>query len=65
MQRPLAGDMVLIKEMKTAKSGCRASTELPDNVGGAEGEKEICEKFRKVGRYHLDRVHRGGDENHR
>ena len=42
----VTGDMNLIKEMKRVKSGCRAFKELPDNVGGAEGEQEICEKFR-------------------
>ena len=47
-QAALAGDMDLIKEMKNVKSGCRANTELPDNVGGAEGEEEICDKFRQV-----------------
>ena len=47
-QASLAGDMDLIKEMKNAKTGCKVNTELPDNVGGAEGEQEICEKFRQV-----------------
>ena len=47
-QASLAGDMDLIKEMKNAKSGCKVTTELPDNVGGAEGDQEIFEKFRQV-----------------
>ena len=34
--------------MKNVKSGCKVNTELPDNVGGAEGEEEICGKFRQV-----------------
>ena len=40
--------MDLIKEMKKVKAGCKASSELPDNVGGAEGEQEIVEKFKQV-----------------
>ena len=44
----LSGDMDLIKEMKKVKSGCQVVKELPDNVGGAEGEQEICEKFKEV-----------------
>ena len=47
-QASLSSDMELIKEMKQVKSGCRVVVELPDNVGGAEGEQQICEKFRQV-----------------
>ena len=44
----LTCDFELIKEMKKIKSGCRATTELTDNVVGAEGEFEIVEKFKEV-----------------
>ena len=44
----LSGDMDLIKEMKKVKSGCQVVKELPDIVGGAEGEQDICEKFKEV-----------------
>ena len=47
-QASFTSDMDLIKEMKKVKAGCKASSELPDNVGGAEGEQEIVEKFKQV-----------------
>ena len=44
----LQGDMELIKEMRNVKRGCRVGDELPDNVGGVDGEVNIVEKFREV-----------------
>ena len=44
----LQGDMELIKEMKKAKKGCNVAAELPDCVGGADGEDNIVEKFKEV-----------------
>jgi hypothetical protein len=44
----LEGDIQLVAEMKKVRSGGGGTDELPDNVAGAEGEKEIVEKFREV-----------------
>jgi hypothetical protein len=44
----LSGDIDLLKEMKTIKCGKKVSAELPDNVAGANGDREIVEKFREV-----------------
>ena len=44
----MQGDMELIKEMRNVKKGCKVGAELPDNVGGADGEDNIVEKFREV-----------------
>ena len=44
----MKGDMDLIKEMKEIKSGSKAAPELPDSVAGANGEKEVVDKFREV-----------------
>ena len=43
----LTSEMDLLKEMK-AINGKKGSSELPDNVGGADGEEEIVDKFRYV-----------------
>ena len=40
--------MELIKEMRRVKKGCNVVTELPDIVGGVEGEENIVERFRTV-----------------
>ena len=39
----LVDDMELIKEMRKVKKGCDVVTELPDIVGGVEGEENIVE----------------------
>ena len=44
----MCGDMDLLREMKTIRSGGKGTTKLPENVGGAHGEKEIVEQFREV-----------------
>ena len=44
----ISSDVELLKEMKKVRSGENGSSELPDNVAGAEGEEEIVEKFREV-----------------
>ena len=44
----LVNDMELIKEMRRVKKGCNVVTELPDIVGGVEGEENIVERFRTV-----------------
>ena len=44
----MEGDVQLLKEMKTIKQGRHAgNSELPDCVGGAEGEEAIAEMFRQ------------------
>ena len=43
----MEGDVQLLKEMKTIKKGKAANCELPDNVGGAEGEQGIAELFKE------------------
>ena len=44
----MEGDIQLLKEMKTIKKGCNAgNSELPDMVGGAEGEQGIAEMFKQ------------------
>ena len=44
----MEGDVQLLKEMKTIKKGKSAgNSELPDTVGGAEGEQGIAEMFRE------------------
>ena len=42
------GDTALLREMKVIKQGGGGPPELPDTVGGANGEQEIVEKFRLV-----------------
>ena len=42
----LIGDIELIKEMKKVKKGCNVNAELPDSVGGVQGEEE--KKFKEV-----------------
>ena len=43
----LCGGVDLVKELRKIRGGkCRA--ELPQNVAGANGEEEICEKFKEV-----------------
>ena len=44
----LIGDIELIKEMKKVKKGCNVNAELPDSVGGVQGQEEIVEKFKEV-----------------
>ena len=44
----MAGDVDLLKEMKTIKSGSGNCEELPDSVGGADTEEDIVDKFREV-----------------
>ena len=44
----MEGDVQLLKEMKTIKQGVGVSNaELPDSVGGADGEEQIGEMFRE------------------
>ena len=43
----MEGDIVLLKEMKSIKKGGNpANCDLPDTVGGADGEQNIAEMFR-------------------
>ena len=44
----LQGDAALIKEMKVIRRGGGGAVELPDTVGGANGQEEIVEKFREI-----------------
>ena len=44
----LQGDTDLLSEMKKIRKGGGGATELPDTVGGANGESEIVEKFKLV-----------------
>ena len=44
----LQGDTALLKEMKVIKKGGGGPAELPDTVGGANGEEEIVEKFKGI-----------------
>ena len=39
--------MQLMKEMKIIKNGRKTDTELPDTVGGVDGEEAIAEMFRE------------------
>ena len=44
----MEGEVQLLKEMKTIKQGVGvANAELPDSVGGADGEEQIGEMFRE------------------
>ena len=43
----MQGDVQLLKEMKSIKNGrSQGNSDLPDTVGGAEGEQDIAEMFR-------------------
>ena len=42
------GCVDLLQELKTVRKGGKCSADLPDNVGGANGEEEIVAKFRDV-----------------
>ena len=45
----MEGDVKLLKEMKTIRKGRHAGNcELPNTVGGAEGEESIAEMFREA-----------------
>ena len=44
----LQGDSALLKEMKIIKNGGGGPAEIPDTVGGANGEEEIVEKFKGI-----------------
>ena len=44
----LQGDAALLHEMKQIKRGGGGVPDLPDSVGGANGDLEIVEKFRQV-----------------
>ena len=44
----LISEIDLLKEMRKIRSGGNGAAELPDNVGSAEGEEEIVEKFKEV-----------------
>ena len=45
----MKGDTDLLLEMKKIRSGgCGTKADLPDNVGSAEGEEEIVDKFKAV-----------------
>ena len=44
----LEGDTALLKEMKVVKKGGGGPAELPDTVGGANGEAEIVDKFKTI-----------------
>ena len=44
----LQGDTALLKEMKIIKKGGGGPPELPDTVGGANGDEEIVEKFKQI-----------------
>ena len=44
----LQGDAALLQEMKKIRRGSGGAAELPDTVGGANGELEIVDKFRLV-----------------
>ena len=44
----MEGDVKLLSEMKNIKQGGNvANTELPDSVGGVDGEDQIAEMFRE------------------
>ena len=44
----MEGDCQLLKEMKAIKTGQNSiNTELPDTVGGVDGEEAIAEMFRE------------------
>ena len=42
------GSCELLKEMKKIKGDKKSCADLPDSVGGASGEQDIVEEFRKV-----------------
>ena len=42
------GSCELLKEMKNIKGDKKSCADLPDSVGGASGEQDIVEEFRKV-----------------
>ena len=44
----MESDLHLLKEMKAIKGGNLCQTELPDTVGGANGQEEVVEKFKEV-----------------
>ena len=44
----MQGDLNLLKEMKTIRGVKMEERELPETVAGANGEKEVVEKFREV-----------------
>ena len=44
----MESDLHLLKEMKAIKGGYLCQTELPDTVGGANGQEEVVEKFKEV-----------------
>ena len=44
----MEGGVKLLKEIKTIKQGGNAAnTELPDSVGGADGEEQVAEMFKE------------------
>ena len=47
LEASLLGGSDLMNELKKARGG-KHTTDLPENVAGANGEEEICEKFRSV-----------------
>ena len=48
LQASETSSMELLKEMKKIKGNKKGSHDLPDNVGGATGENNIVEEFKKV-----------------
>ena len=43
-----AGPCELLNEMKKIKGNGKGAGDLPDNIGGASGENQVVEEFKKV-----------------